>query len=131
MDFYFDENLPERVARALNELEGKQSSINVYSTVDKWEKGIQDPDLIVLLSKVNGIWVTNDKKLRTRIEHFKLIKRQNITVIIICFASGSDYVTKYQRIVKVWEKIKKTCREKEKSAFIAKFGINTKRIDYY
>jgi len=55
MDFYFDENLPERVARALNELEGKQSSVNIYSTVDKWEKGIKDPDLAVKISEADGI----------------------------------------------------------------------------
>ena len=108
MDFYFDENLPERVANAINALE-EGEPYNIYHTAVVFSKSIKDPDLIPLIKEKNGILVTNDLKMLSRRNEHELIIATGITVVFINFTKGANFALKYQTIIKKWEEIKKIC----------------------
>lgn len=121
MDFYFDENMPVRVANALNELEAGEIH-NVYHIQSVWEKGIKDPDLFPLIKEKSGIFVTNDLKILSRKNEYELLQSLEITAIFIDFPSGTNFVYKYQKIFKHWEDIKEICT-REKHPFLCKFKM--------
>ncbi|MES2559008.1 MAG: hypothetical protein V4590_04675 [Bacteroidota bacterium] len=124
MDFYIDENLPNKVAHALHALEGPDGH-NVYSTVDEIGAGVLDPDLIVELTKRKGIFLTHDFRMITRKNEFQLLKEQGLTVFFISLPSGCNYSIIYQTIIGSWEDIKKICR-KEKHPFLCKMKMRGK-----
>lgn len=109
MDFYFDENLPIRVAKAINELE-YGTEHNVYHTAVEFEKGILDPDLYPLIKKRNGILITNDLKMLSRKNEYELLRSLGITTFIMSIPMGSPFEVKYKTIINKWEEIKKICR---------------------
>ena len=49
MDFYFDEQLPKIIANALDILESNEKKNRVYSTEEKFGKGIKDEDLFQMI----------------------------------------------------------------------------------
>jgi hypothetical protein len=121
MDFYFDENLPPRVANALNALEEGEMD-NVYNIQDAFGKGILDPDLYPLLKKVNGILITIDLKMLSRKNEYGLIKTLGITVIFLCIPKHENFVFKYRTIIDKWEEIKRVCKE-NKHPFMCKIKM--------
>jgi hypothetical protein len=121
MDFYFDENLPPRVANALNALEEGEED-NVYHTQVAFGKGILDPDLYPMLKKANGILITIDLKMLSRKNEYELIKTLGITVIFLCIPRNENFAFKYKAIIDRWEEIKKTCRE-NKQPFLCKIKM--------
>ena len=106
MDFYLDENLPKRVAKALNELEGENAIHKVFSTELVWGKGVKDKELFHLLHKVNGILITNDARITTRKSEFALVKELKLSVFVISFRKGSAYWEKALRIINTWNLVK-------------------------
>lgn len=120
MKFYFDENIPEAIARALNELE-KGSDNLVKSTIDIWGRGIKDPQLIEGLNKEDGILVTNDLKMKRL--YYELLKENKVTAFFIVFPSGASFALRYRQIFKIWEKIKETI-QREPRPFCCKIQVN-------
>lgn len=125
MDFYFDENTPPRIAKALNALE-EGNDINVYHTQIKWDKGIKDPDLYPLLKEVDGILVTSDLKMMTRRAERTIMAERGIPTVIFTVPMGSNFTARYQFIFKKWEAIKKFCKN-HKAPYICR--ITTKDLE--
>lgn len=119
MDFYFDEQLPKRVANALNELEGHDGIHNIYCTELKFEKGIKDPELFKRLQAVDGILISNDLRMKTRNNEFTLIKELGITAFLISLPSGSGYWIKVKALIKHWDVIKEVA-SKHKRPFVCR-----------
>lgn len=125
MRFYFDENIPGAIARALNELEKERTDIIVQSTEDVWCKGIKDPQLIEKLNEVDGILVTNDLKMKHL--YGELLKQHKVSAFFIVFPSGVNFEFRYRQVIKFWEGIKKTARE-EQHPFMCRIQNNGKYI---
>lgn len=105
MDFYFDENLPPRIAHAFDALEGKDGH-RVYHTQEVWGQGIKDVDLYPKLKAANGILVTNDLKMISRRNEFSLLKELQITAFIMSFPKGSTFDEKARHMFLRWAEIK-------------------------
>jgi hypothetical protein len=123
MDFYLDENLPKRVARALNELEGEKAIHKVLSTEVEFGKGIKDPDLFQKLKEVEGILITNDIRISTRQSEFSLLNDLKISAFLITFPKNSGYWEKALKIINTWNLIKEIT-EKNSSHIIVKIKNN-------
>lgn len=123
MVFYFDENMPKRIAQALDALEGDRSDINVFSTEIVWDKGIDDPTLFRKISEVGGILITNDLKIKTRRNQFELLKELELSAFLFSFPKHSKFPVKYMKIFSYWEFIKKTTARR-KLSFICKIKNN-------
>lgn len=121
MDFYLDENLPPRVANALNALEEGEED-NVYHTRLVFGAGILDPDLFPKIKEVNGILITNDLKQYSRKNEHDIIKELGITVILLHLPKGANFALKYKTIIDRWEEIKTICR-KNKHPFFCKIKM--------
>ncbi|HUS87507.1 MAG TPA: hypothetical protein VMW76_09720 [Bacteroidales bacterium] len=129
MNFYFDENLPRAIARALNELEKNRTDTIVLSTEDVWGKGIKDSPLIEKLHEAGGIMVTNDLKMKHN--YYELLKKNGVSAFFIAFPSGVNFEYRYQHVFKIWEDIKKIAR-KEKHPFICKIPNRGKpKVEYF
>jgi hypothetical protein len=59
--------------------------------------------------------------------HCELLKRHKVSVFYIVFPSGVDFAFRYRQVIKVWETIKKTAREKPRP-FLCKIQNNGKAI---
>jgi hypothetical protein len=130
MDFYLDENLPHVIAEALDILEKHYKIHRVFSTELIWSKGIKDDSLIVKLKEANGIWITHDLKLKTRVNEFYLMKEEGITVFIISLPSGYDFTVMYRTIIYRWEEIKQICIKNEQP-FICRLLIRGQKPVFY
>jgi len=117
MNFYFDENIPRAIARAVSELEKSATNYNVQHTADAWRGGILDPELIVNLKNVNGILITNDLKMKRAFR--ELLAKKKITAFFISFPSGANYEYRYTMIINNWVKIKQIS-EDERHPFICR-----------
>lgn len=109
MDFYFDENVPIRLARAIAELE---KVYKVFSTFDKIGGGVKDISLIPQIKQLDGILVTFDLKIITRVNEFDLIKSEGITVFVLKIRTGATYWEQVNFIMKNWETIINICNSK-------------------
>lgn len=109
MNFYLDENLPPRVANALNALEEGEED-NVYHTELVFEKSIKDPDLFPKIKERDGILITNDLKMLSKKGEYEQMVSLGITAFFIKFPSGANFVLKYRFIIDKWEMIKDICR---------------------
>lgn len=122
MDFYFDENLPERLADAFNALEGKDGH-RVFLTGAKFGEGIKDVDLFPLIKNANGILFTNDLIMISRRNEFVLLKKLQLTAFIMSFPKGSTFDEKARHLFLRWADIKKVC-EREKLPVIYEIKNN-------
>jgi len=104
MNFYFDENIPRAIARAVSELEKSATNYNVQHTDDAWGTGIKDPELIQNLNNFNGILITND--LRMRVAFCELLSKNKITAFFISFPSNASYEYRYTLVINNWGRIK-------------------------
>lgn len=108
MDFYFDENIPDRIAQALNYLEGENRKHNVFYTGKEFKTGIIDVELFPLISKAKGIFITNDLKVAHRKVEIELLKELNIPTYLLCFRQGATYWERVLMIMEKWPYIKET-----------------------
>jgi hypothetical protein len=120
MNIFLDENLPERVAVALNALEGIKSPIDVYHTGAYFGWGIKDVDLIAKIKAATGVLITQDDRIRKNAAEIGLIKKEGVSVLIIGISAGSNFEKIYQFIFKHWESIKNQCDKSKKAPFVAK-----------
>jgi predicted nuclease of predicted toxin-antitoxin system len=125
MDFYFDEQLPKTVANALDVSEQHEKVHRVFSTEMKFGKGVKDITLYKKLKEVNGILITHDLKMITRIAEFTAIKEPGITVFFINLPGGVNFTLLYQTLFEKWEEIKQISR-KEKHPFVCKIKMKGK-----
>ena len=102
MVFFFDENMPSRIANALNSIEGGKSGVSVFHTGEHYSRGIKDPDLILKIKQDNGIWITQDSNIRKNEGEIGLIRNEGVSVIIIGFGANSKFAEIYQFIFKYW-----------------------------
>ena len=111
MIFYFDENLPPQIARALNILDSKNK---IYSVKDKFE-GVKDLELIPKLTEEEAILITFDKNMRKIQAERKALKSNKMIVFFL--AIKLNYWDTVKLFIKIWDKIlsnaKKISREKE------------------
>ena len=121
MDFYLDENLPPRLAKALNELDEEN---RILHTQIEFGKGIKDVPLIDKLNEIKGIKiiVTNDKKFKQRIHQYRVYKDNNLSTIMISLPAVTNYWVIINTIVNKWELITKLSREHE-HPFICKIYL--------
>jgi len=117
MNFYFDENIPKAIAKAVSELEKSATNYNVQHTEDAWYRCIPDPELIRNLSAIDGILISNDLKMKKAFS--ELLAQNKITAFFISFPSGADYESRYKLVINNWSTIKKIS-ETQRRPFICK-----------
>lgn len=125
MDFYLDENIPIRIANAINYLEGDKRIHNVYSTTEAFGSGVLDPDLFPKISQVSGIYITNDLKVAHRKDEFELLNHLSIGTFLLCFKPSSSYWERVLFVMKNWEYIKQTAvyNEPKKCHYICRIKV--------
>jgi hypothetical protein len=113
--FYLDENLSEYVAHSLNFLnKGYFQDVLVFSTKEKFGKGVSDEEIIPGIGKENGILITRDFNIhRTRLQ-YDLCRKHGLGLFFLSMPKGMD---KHWEIVKSlisnWEEIvEKSKKEK-------------------
>lgn len=128
MDFYLDENIPIRIAMALNYLEGENRVHNIYSTVEKFGAGVSDLDLFQDIAKTKGIFITNDLKVAHKKDEAELLRELSIGTFLINFRQGASFWERVIMIMKNWVFIKETAKyyELKKLHFICRIKITGK-----
>ena len=98
MNIYLDENLSEYVAQALNFLsKGYFRDIQVYSTKEKFGKGVADEIIIPSIGKQEGILITRDINIHKTRFQFELCKQHKIGVFFLTLPKNQN---------KHWEMVK-------------------------
>ena len=119
-DIYLDENLSEHVAHALNFLnKGYFRDTQVYSTKEKFGKGVPDETIIPGIGVVNGTLVTKDININRNRLQFLLCQKYNLGIFFIHLPKGMD---KHWEIVRTlinhWEEmVSKVQNEKRPFAY--------------
>ncbi len=116
--FYLDENLSEYVASALNFLnKGYFRDIQVFSTKEKFGKGVADEQIIPEIGKERGILITKDINIHNTRLQYDLCQKYSLGIFFIKMPKGQD---KHWEIVKSlmnnWEEIV-SISQKEKFPF--------------
>ena len=106
-NIYLDENLSEYVAQGLNFLsKGHFRDIQVYSTKEKFGKGVKDEVIIPSIGKEEGILITKDINIHKTRFQFDLCKKYKIGVFFLTMPKNQD---KHWEMIKVliskWEEI--------------------------
>lgn len=97
-NIYLDENLSEYVAQALNFLnKGYFRDIQVYSTKEKFGKGIADEIIIPSIGKEQGILITRDINIHKTRFQFELCKQHRIGIFFLTLPKNQN---------KHWEMVK-------------------------
>lgn len=105
--FYLDENLSEYVASALNFLnKGYFRDVQVFSTKEKFGKGVADENIIPEIGKERGILITKDISIHNTRLQYDLCQKYFLGIFFIKMPKGQD---KHWEIVKSlinnWEEI--------------------------
>lgn len=109
MDIYIDENLPHRIASAMDAFDEDN---NVIATEKKFGKEIKDVPLIGLLNSTQAhVLITNDLKFKSRLHQYREYQVNNISVFMVSLSSGANDYLKFKTIVEKWELMMKICRE--------------------
>jgi hypothetical protein len=125
MDFYLDEQLPKKIANALDILEQHEAINRVFSTETEFTKGVKDPALYPLLKQVNGILITHDLKMITRANEFSLIKELGVTVFVISLPGNVNFELMWETIFGKWSEIKRIAH-KTKHPFVCRLTMRGK-----
>jgi hypothetical protein len=104
---YLDENLSEYVAQALNFLnKGYFRDLQVYSTKEKFGKGIADEVIIPSIGKEQGILITRDINIHKTRFQYELCKQHKLGVFFLTLPKNHN---KHWEMVKTlvtrWEEI--------------------------
>ncbi len=111
MVFYFDENLPYQIAKALDILDKKN---DVFSVKKDFE-GFKDLELIPEISKRNGVLITFDKNMRRNRMEKKALEENEMIVFFL--ASKLNYWDLAKLFVKIWSKIVSKARRAKRPYF--------------
>jgi len=123
MIFFFDENFPPAIAKALNILQAQkpEEKIEVLNISDEYGKGIADEDWIPKVGKRNGIVVTQDLNIQRTRQQRDLYRQHNLAVVFIKPPSkkGYTYWEQVKEIFSNWDIIKAEIKKAKKPcAFI-------------
>jgi hypothetical protein len=104
---YLDENLSEYVAQALNFLnKGYFRDIQVFSTKEKFGKGVADEIIIPSIGRDNGILITRDINIHKTRFQYELCKQHKIGIFFLTLPKNQN---KHWEMVKLlienWEDI--------------------------
>ncbi len=113
MIFYFDENIPPQIARAINLLDKNNE---IYTVKDKYQ-GLKDLELIPKLAEEKAVLITFDKNMRkNRAERTAL--EQNKMIVFFFATQIKDYWDFVKLNIKIWKKITELVKKtKEKPKF--------------
>jgi len=105
MNFFIDENLPPKIAEALDILD---NSNNIYSIPKYFEIGIKDEDWIPKLFNLKGIVITQDTNINRTKKQWDLFTSNNLGGFFIKTSSktGLNYWDLVKLIINNWEEIK-------------------------
>ncbi len=123
MTFFFDENFPPAIARALNVLQAQkpEEGIKVLNISEEFGKGMADEDWIPKVSERDGIVITQDLNIQRTKQQRDLYREHNLAVIFIKPPSktGYTYWEQVEEIFSNWSKIKEEMKKAKKPcAFI-------------
>lgn len=112
MTFYFDENLPSRLAKAIGLLQENDPDYEaeVRSIIDRFGRGASDEEWIPVLGKEQAAVITHDYQIHRRSDQRRLYKKHGLGLIIIKppSKSGLLYWEQVQLIIKHWDSILET-----------------------
>ena len=127
----FDNQMSPRLARAINEMEGK-NAIAVKHLREKFEPSISDVEWMQRLAE-EGDWfvVTKDNKIRERAYEMEIWEKSNLPIVFL----PNDPWMKYKlwdtawRLIKYWPALKeKITDNKNNKSFILTAGGDIKQI---
>jgi len=127
IEVYLDENLSEYVAHALNFLnKGYFQNFQVYSTKEKFGRGVSDENIIPSIGEKGGVLITRDINIQKTRLQFELCKEFNLGVFFIKLPKN---LNKHWEIVRLlinnWESIINTT-EREKRPFAYRIPLRGK-----
>jgi len=107
INIYLDENLSEYVAQALNFLnKGYFRDIQVYSTKEKFGKGVADEVIIPGIGKDEGILITRDINIHKTRFQYDLCKQHKIGVFFLTLPKNQNKHWEMVRLlIEKWEDI--------------------------
>lgn len=111
MIFYFDENLPPQIAKALNILDRNN---DIYSVKEHFA-GLSDIELIPKLAEKKAILITFDKNMRRYKAEREALN--NNEMIVFFFSIKLDYWRYVKLSIKIWDKILSTAKNATKPSF--------------
>jgi hypothetical protein len=118
MSFYFDENLPSRLADAIALLQENDPDYptEVTSIIDRFGRGVSDEDWIPILGEEQATVITHDYQIHRRSDQRKLYKDHGLGLVIIRppSKSGLLYWEQVQLTIKHWDKILETDQSTKK-----------------
>jgi len=120
INIYLDENLSEYVAQALNFLnKGYFRDIQVYSTKEKFGKGVADEIIIPGIGKDNGVLITRDINIHKTRFQFDLCKQHKIGVFFLTLPKNQNKHWEMVRLlIEKWEElVEKSSNEKRPFAY--------------
>jgi len=127
----FDNQMPLKLARAINELEGK-GAIAVEHLRDKFKHDISDVEWMQRLAE-EGDWfvITKDNKIREKSYEIEIWKTSNLPIVFL----PSDPWMKYRfwdtawRLVKYWPLLRERILDnKNNESFILTAGGDIRQI---
>ncbi len=113
---YLDENLSEYVAHALNFLnKGYFKELQVYSTKEKFGKGVADEVIIPSIGREHGVLITRDINIHKTRFQYELCRQHRLGVFFLALPKNNNkhweivksLVTKWEDIVGKIESDKK------------------------
>ncbi len=110
MTFFIDENLPYKIAEALNILDKDN---NVFSIPKYFYQGIKDEQWIVEISTLNAFVITQDTNIQKTKNQWKLFTENFIGGFFIKSSSktGLKYWEQVKIIINNWEEIKEKAEQ--------------------
>jgi fructose-specific phosphotransferase system component IIB len=130
-NIYLDENLSEYVAQALNFLnKGYFRDIQVYSTKEKFGKGVADEIIIPGIGKADGVLITRDINIHKTRFQFDLCKQHKIGVFFLTLPKGlNKHWEMIRLLIEKWEEIvEKSINDRKPFAYRIRVVGNMQRM---
>jgi hypothetical protein len=130
-NIYLDENLSEYVAQALNFLnKGYFRDIQVYSTKEKFGKGVADEIIIPGIGKADGVLITRDINIHKTRFQFDLCKQHKIGVFFLTLPKGlNNHWEMIRLLIEKWEEIvEKSINDRKPFAYRIRVVGNMQRM---
>jgi hypothetical protein len=121
MNFFFDNNLSHRLAKAMHHLEREG---NVVHLTDQFQPDTKDEVWLKFVGEKRMILITQDKKIKRRIAELRAFKTHKVGAFILVGGSRDIWQIILQ-IVKNWLKIKEFAK-KTKRPFVFKIPFRGK-----
>ena len=128
---YIDENLPNQLAKGLNELQKPQNErdqieLEILSIKDAFGQGEQDEDWIPKVGAENGIVITQDFRIQTQRHQKELYQQNGVGILFLKPPSnkGFTYWEMVKKLIIEWENIKQIIK-KNKTPFAFRCSART------